>query len=72
MTAQPLDQVKATIFTDTLKFLIPANKANGSLRITVQATVGSNGKALASGERRYDSAAVGCERYLDASHRVLQ
>jgi hypothetical protein len=41
-TAQPLDTVDPKIISDTLNFLIPADKAKGTLRLTVQASVGSN------------------------------
>jgi len=41
-TAKPIDQVNAGVITDTLNFIIPPEMANGTLRITVQATVGTN------------------------------
>jgi hypothetical protein len=41
-TAKPLPSVDANVITDTLNFIIPPEQANGTLRITVQATVGAN------------------------------
>jgi hypothetical protein len=40
--AKVLSRVNPDVLTDTLNFLIPANLAVGSMRITVQATVGAN------------------------------
>jgi hypothetical protein len=42
MTAQPFAAVDPTRFTDTLNFLIPADKAVGKLKLVAQATVGAN------------------------------
>ncbi len=42
MTAQPIASVDPTKFTDTLNFIIPADKAIGTLNLVVQATVGAN------------------------------
>jgi hypothetical protein len=41
-TAQPIASVDPTKFTDTLNFIIPADKATGNLKLVVQATVGAN------------------------------
>jgi hypothetical protein len=41
-TAQPIAAVNPTKFTDTLNFLIPADKAMGTLNLVAQATVDSN------------------------------
>jgi hypothetical protein len=41
-TAKPLPSVDPNVITDTLNFIIPPEQANGTLRITVQATVGAN------------------------------
>jgi hypothetical protein len=41
-TAQPIAAVNPTKFTDTLNFLIPADKATGTLNLVAQATVGGN------------------------------
>jgi hypothetical protein len=42
MTAQPFASVDATVFTDTLNFLIPAEKAVGTLQLVAEATVGAD------------------------------
>ena len=41
-TAQPIAAVDPTKFTDTLNFVIPADKSSGNLNLVVQATVGTN------------------------------
>lgn len=41
-TAEPIASVDANVIGDTLNFIIPPERANGTLRITVQATVGAN------------------------------
>jgi len=41
-TAKPIAAVNANVITDTLNFIISPGQANGTLRLTVQATVGSN------------------------------
>ncbi len=45
MTAKPASQVNRSNIVDTLNFLIPADQANGSLTITVQATVNASTSA---------------------------
>jgi hypothetical protein len=40
MTAKPFSKVDPTVFTDTLNFLIPAEKAKGKLTLVLQASVG--------------------------------
>jgi hypothetical protein len=42
MTARPIATVNPVNFTDTLNFLIPAENANGTLDLTVQASVASS------------------------------
>ena len=41
-TAKPLTSVNQDVITDTLNFIIPPEQATGTLRLTAQATVGSN------------------------------
>lgn len=42
MTAKPIAGVDPTVFTDTLNFLIAADKAHGNLKLIAQASVGAN------------------------------
>jgi hypothetical protein len=42
MTAKPIANLDATVFTDTLNFEIPADKAKGKLTLVAQASVGSD------------------------------
>ena len=42
MTAKPLANVDPKVFTDTLNFLIPADRAKGNLTLVAQATAGTN------------------------------
>ncbi|WP_289355607.1 hypothetical protein [Paenibacillus sp. S-12] len=42
MTAKPASAINRANFSDTLNFIIPAEIANGTLNLTVQATVGGN------------------------------
>ena len=42
MTAKPASAINRSNFSDTLNFIIPAEIANGTLNLTVEATVGGN------------------------------